>query len=779
MRSLRLLELDKIIGMLKEKCATAMGEEMAQQLLPRTDRNQVQFLQQQTREAVELICKEEPPLSGLSDISFEITRTGKGGVLDPSQLFRVAYFLSGSLALKRFMNKHAIRDSWLYLAAQGLVDLPELAKDLQRAVDRDGNVLDTASAELRSIRRRLETAQSRLRERLDSMVKSSTIQKYLQEPLVTQRNGRYCLPVKNECRGQVPGVVHDQSASGATLFIEPMAAVETSNEITRLERQEQAEVERILRELSAEVGSHSDALALALESAGEIDFALAKAKLALAMDGAGPEIREDNRLEIIGGRHPLLPAKEVVPTTITLGGEYSALIITGPNTGGKTVTLKTVGLFSLMAQCGLWIPAEMGSCLPVYSNVFADIGDEQSIEQSLSTFSSHMTNIINILAEADSRALVLLDELGAGTDPAEGAALATALLDKLKQMEISVVATTHYSELKAYAWTEPGVQNASVEFDVETLRPTYRLMIGTPGKSNAFEIALRLGLSSEVVDRARKLLHSDTRRTEDLLAALEAKRLEAERDLARAREERVKAEEVRRSYQQRLEKLEQQQEKLVEQARQKSNEVLRKAKLQAEEMLAELRKAKTESVNVDDLARKTREKLKPVAGTRETRASDGEAPNISALKPGQDVKVLSLGKTGALVSISPPEDVIVQIGIMKVTVKVADIRLVSVSKKSETTGAGRSFAKTSAGGISPEIDVRGKLVDEASIEIDKYLDSAMLSNLEQVHIIHGKGTGALGRGLQDYLRTHGAVASFRYGGAGEGGSGVTVVQIKK
>jgi DNA mismatch repair protein MutS2 len=736
-------------------------------------------VQQQTGEAVDLLSREAPPFAGLSDIGFEVSRAGKGGMLDPVQLYRVACFLNGSTALLRFMNKHAVRDSWVHVAAQGLIDLPTLAAELHRAVDGDGNVLDSASPELRSIRRKLETSHSRLRERLDSMVKSSTIQKYLQEPLVTQRNGRYCLPVKSECRGNVPGVVHDQSSSGATLFIEPMAAVETSNEITRLERQEQIEIERILRELSSEVGCHSEGLIMALESAEDLDFAFGRAKLALTMNATGPEIREDNRLEIINGRHPLLPVKEVVPTTITLGGDYSALVITGPNTGGKTVTLKSVGLFCLMAQCGLWLPATRGSCVPVYSNVFADIGDEQSIEQSLSTFSSHMTNIIKILATADSRALVLLDELGAGTDPAEGAALAIALLDRLKQIGVSVVATTHYSELKAYAWTEPGIQNASVEFDVETLRPTYRLMIGTPGKSNAFEIATRLGLTTEVVDRARTLLHSDTRRTEDLLSALEAKRLEAERDLAKAREERGLAEDMRRGYEQRLQKLEQQQEKLLEQARQKSNDLLRNARYEAEELLLELRKAKTEPANVDDLARKAREKLKPVAGARTPKASDGEAPDPAKLAPGQQVRVLSLDKTGTLISLSSAEEAVVQVGIMKATVKIEDIRLTATPRKQDARGAGRGIAKTSAAEISSEIHVRGKLVDEASVEVDKYLDAAMMAGLGQVHIVHGKGTGALGRGLQEFLKTHAAVAGFRYGGAGEGGSGVTVVTIKE
>src|SRR5690554_3568258 len=775
-RSLRLLELNKIIDLLKEKCATPMGVKLAEDLRPHTNRNRVLDLQSQTTEAVKLLVKEEPSLYGLSDISFAVGRAQKGGMLDPGQLYAVANFLAGSTTLKRFMDKHAVKDSWIYLSAQGLVDLPHLTTELNRTVDRDGNVLDTASSELRSLRRKLDIAHSRLRDRLDSMVKSSKTQKYLQDPLVTQRAGRYCLPVKAEYRAQVPGVVHDQSSSGATLFIEPMAAVQTSNEITQLERQEQTEVERVLRELSQEVGSHGEGIFMALEAVAELDFALARAKLALDMDATGPEIRGDRHLQLLNCRHPLLPTKEVVPTTITLGDEYSVLVITGPNTGGKTVTLKTVGLFCLMAQCGLWLPVSSGSCVPVYNNIFADIGDEQSIEQSLSTFSSHMTNIIQILEEANTNSLVLLDELGAGTDPAEGAALATALLNQLKQAKISVVATTHYSELKAYAGTEPGVQNASMEFDLETLRPTYRLMIGTPGKSNAFEIALRLGLGAQVVDRARGLLNTDTRRTEDLLTALEGQRLEAEANLARAQEEREQAEKLRRKYQQKWEDLEQRQENLLERAREKSNDLLRNSRYQAEQILADSHQA-NETVIADDLADKTREALKPVAVQREKRSGAGTPPKLEALKPGLQVKVLSLDKTGTVVSVSPPDEVVVQVGIMKVTLKATDLRLSSFQKK-ESPKPGRNVTKTAAADVSPEIDLRGKMVDEAGIEIDKFLDLAMLSGLNQVHIIHGKGTGALGKGVQEFLKTHPAVASFRYGKAGEGGSGVTVVTLK-
>ena len=775
-RSMQILELDKIIAMLREKCATSMGRERADALFPRTDREEVLDLHAQTREAVELLGKETPPLSGLTDIGPEISRAGKGGTLDGVQLHRVALFLRGSMQLKRFLDAKAPPESWLFLAAQGLAELPRLEAQLRQAVDGEGNVLDSASAELRNLRRKLEAARGRLRERLDAMIKSPALQKYLQEPLVTQRNGRYCLPVKSEWRAQVPGVVHDQSASGATLFIEPMAAVELSNEITRLEKMEQAEVERILRELSQQVGSHSQELETALAAVADIDFVLARARLAVDMKATGPEIRGDNRLRLAQARHPLLPAGEAVPVTVVLGGDYNVLVITGPNTGGKTVTLRTVGLLCLMAQCGLWLPVAEGSFVPVYDNIFADIGDEQSIEQSLSTFSGHMKNIIAILAGATGNSLVLLDELGAGTDPAEGAALAIAILNQLKTTGASVLATTHYSELKAYAWTEPGVQNASMEFDVETLRPTYRLIIGAPGKSNAFEIALRLGLDRGVVERAKTLLHSDVLRTEDVLASLEAQRRQTERELARAREEREQAEALRQNYEQQLARLEQKQERLWQKAVEESNELLRRTRLQAEELLAELRAAEAQNVNIDDLARRVREGLKPLPGPGLPKVPDGSPPDPGDLKPGQSVRVLSLDKTGTFVARSGDE-AIVQVGIMKVNVKFEDLRLVSAPARPEPDKvSGR--VDTGIASISPQIDLRGKLVDEACLELDRYLDAALLAGLSQVHIIHGKGTGALGRGIREFLRTHSAVADFRYGSAGEGGSGVTVATIK-
>jgi len=461
---------------------------------------------------------------------------------------------------------------------------------------------------------------------------------------------------------------------------------------------------------------------------------------------------------------------------VELGGQFDVLVITGPNTGGKTVTLKTVGLFAQMAQAGLWLPASEGTQIPIFGQVFADIGDEQSIEQSLSTFSSHMTNIVGIMAKAGQDSLVLLDELGAGTDPDEGAALAIAILEWLRSQGVRVIATTHYSELKTYAWTEPGVENASVEFDVETLRPTYRLLIGTPGKSNAFAIARRLGLEEVIVDRARRLIKTDTRKTEDMLAALEQQRVATEKALQAAAKERREAEATLASYQEQNARLEQQKDKILEQARQKANDLLRSAKFEAEELLRQIREA--QRTNVDDLARRVREELKPLPGPERKVEAPGLPPEAKKLKVGQQVKVISLGQTATV--LAPPSDgeVQLQVGIMRATVPIADLRLL---KETVDTKPLKTITKPQGGGMhfSPELDLRGKLVDESCLEVDKFLDSAMLAGMAQVSIIHGKGTGALGRGIQDYLRTHRAVDSFRFGMPGEGGHGVTVVKLKE
>lgn len=771
-RSLRLLEFDKIVTRLKEKCATPMGEALATSLAPTSDRAQVMALQSQTGEAVALLAKDVPSLAGLRDIGAETERAGKGGILEPFGLYKILTFLGASAVLRKFILKQAPTDSWLQLTSFGLVDLPKLAADLRRSVDYDGNVLDSASSELRSVRRKTEVAEGRLRAKLDSLIKSPGLQKYLQEPLVTQREGRFCLPVKAEWRGQVPGVVHDQSASGATLFIEPVAAVEFSNEITSLKRREEEEIRKVLRELSGQVGQHNEDLVLAIQSAGAIDFALAKAQLALSMAGNPPVVREDSRFHLKSARHPLLAGQEVVPITVTLGDEYSVLVITGPNTGGKTVTLKTVGLFCLMCQSGLWLPAGEGSCLPVYDNVFADIGDEQSIEQSLSTFSSHMTNIVEILTLAGRRSLVLLDELGAGTDPAEGAALATALLSKLKTSSVTVVATTHYSELKAYAATEPGVLNASVEFDVKTLRPTYRLITGTPGKSNAFEIALKLGLAPAIIESARKHLDTDARRTEDLIASLEEKRVETEQALLQARAERKEAESIRSAAAQRLAKIVEQRDQIIEKARKKGNEVLRSARFEADALLGELRTAKADSV--EQLAKRTKESLKPLPQEKSSVPPAGTAPTPAQLPGGQEVRVLSLGKDGTIVSLLTQDEALVQVGVIRVNAKLTDLRLVA---EKASPPKGRTTTSTGVATVSAEIDLRGQMVEEASLNLDKYLDSAVLAGLQQVSVIHGKGTGALGRGLQEYLKLHPLVTAIRYGSVGEGGSGVTIVTL--
>ena len=770
-RSIRLLELNKIIDMLGQACATAMGVELAAAVVPRTEPDIVDQLLRQTAEAVAVLSKDSPPFSGLTDVRDDVVRAGKQGVLDASQLHRIGVFLTGSKKLKRHVLRLGEQDSFLWLAAQGLVELEDLAKSLAAAVDNDGNVLDSASTELRGIRRRLENGRAKLRDKLDSMVKSPAIQKHLQESLVTQRNGRFCLPVKSESKAQVPGVVHDQSASGATLFVEPMAVVDINNDLARMQREEEQEMFRILSDLSLAVGRHVDEIIAAVQSVADLDLVFARGKLALSMNAVKPEV--DQALFIDKGRHPLLPQDEVVPITVGLGGEFTSLVITGPNTGGKTVTLKTIGLFCLMAQCGLWVPARQCT-VPVYKGIYADIGDEQSIEQSLSTFSSHMTSIVSILKEADDKSLVLLDELGAGTDPVEGAALATSLLDYFREKGTSVVATTHYSELKEYAWTEPGVQNASVEFDVETLRPTYRLLMGTPGKSNAFEIARRLGLPEDVVKGARQRMQGDSRRVEDMLASLEAKRLETEKHLTVAREKKLETDKVLASYQKRLDQLRKEREKLLERARQKANEVVVKARQEADQLLAELRQASTDA-NTTELERQIRERLKPTSASGQTAHAPGQAPDKDSLKPGQRVRVVSLDKVGNVAGFHGNQ-VVVQIGIIKANVDSEDLRVAAAAPREEPA---KGVAKVDSSQFSPRLDLRGMQVEEAIASIDQFLDRAVLAGMEEVSLIHGKGTGALGKGIQKWLKGHSAISEFRFGGAGEGGTGATIVRLKK
>ena len=593
------------------------------------------------------------------------------------------------------------------------------------------------------------------------------------------------MPVKQEYRANVPGLVHDQSSSGATLFIEPMAIVELNNQLKELRLKEKAEIERILMEISAEIAQYGTEIKANQSILKELDFIIAKGKLALDMKGIEPEINRDKRIRIKNGRHPLINSKDVVPTNIWLGEDFNILVITGPNTGGKTVTLKTVGLLTLMAQSGLHVPADYGTKLSIFDEVFADIGDEQSIEQSLSTFSSHMTNIVNILGNVTGNSLVLFDELGAGTDPTEGAALAMSILDHLKKLGTTVIGTTHYSELKHYALVNERVENASVEFDVETLRPTYRLLIGVPGKSNAFEISSKLGLPDFIIDSARQLLTKETVEFEELLQKIERNKVESEREKSQSERLRQEAEKLYDNYLDKKQKMDEQRDKIVREARREASQLLKEAKKEAEEIITELRQLKLEQeekeINKKIEASKLR--LKAKAESLEEIIEDSLFSKKTSkppqnLKTGEAVKVLSLNQIGYVVE--PPNknnEVLVQIGIMKMNIPLDNLQRADEEITTHKTGVGR-IVKNKADKVKSEIDVRGKNLEESMLEIDKYLDDAYIAGLQEVTLIHGVGTGVLKAGIKQMLKKHKHVKDYREGAYGEGGQGVTIVQLK-
>ncbi|CEP66145.1 Endonuclease MutS2 [Moorella glycerini] len=786
------LELDIILQRLEEKCLSPLGAELARSLQPARDLEVARRRLQATSEAEQVLRRyPDIPLSNIHDIRVEVARAAVGGLLEGQELLRVAATLAGGRRLRQFLL--GLEGNWPVLRemATRIGDFRHLEKAIGQAIGADGEVVDQATPRLLALRQQVRKTQERIKERLDGYLRSAEMQKYLQDNLYTIRNDRYVLPIKQEYRHQVPGLIHDQSASGATLFIEPMALVELNNELRRLQAAEAREIEAILRHLSNLIGREQETLEITLAALGELDFTLAKGRLSQEMAAVEPRLNNEGRWHIYRGRHPLLKGR-VVPVSLTLGEDFDTLVITGPNTGGKTVTLKTVGLFTLMAQCGLHLPAAAGTEVDPTAAVYADIGDEQSIEQSLSTFSAHMAQIVAILKEVTPGSLVLLDELGAGTDPTEGAALAMAILDYLTGAGARTVATTHYSELKAYAYATPRVENAAVEFDSRTLQPTYNLIIGTPGESNAFVIASRLGLSPTIIDRARSLLGEENQRVSRLIAGLaEDKRVSArereEAEILRREAEAARAELVRAK-----EAWQQQAAREMEKVREEARGLLRRARAEIREIMARLEKAMAEESlrGQQQAVTRARRQLKELedavdAGLAQYRPAAPNRPPEN-LQAGDRVYLLAWGQAGEV--LSPPNDqgeVLVQVGALKVTVPLKELRLLedvarAGSKngpKKEDTKPGWLVKAAGNDDIRPEIDLRGLTVEEACHRVDAYLDDAVLAGLNQVSLIHGKGTGALRAALQDYLRQHPLVKGFRLGGAGEGGSGVTVVDI--
>lgn len=788
---LRVLEYDKIIEKLADRAGSSLGKALAAELVPYTDIDMVTQAQKETTDAV--ICvlrKGSPPLGGIHDIRSLIRRAEANGMLNPGELLKIADVLRASRNLKGYISqdKIEIEDSNTILLLAGSLGTNRTLEDrLNQAIESEESLSDYASPQLASIRRNIRRMQDSIKDRLNSIIRSEQYKKYMQDAVVTMRGDRYVVPVKQEHRSQIPGLVHDMSSSGATIFVEPMAVVEANNEIKQLKNKEAQEVERILRELTGEVANISELLSENIEILARIDFAFAKARLSLDLKGVEPVINTERRIVIKKGRHPLIDPKSVVPIDISLGDTFSTLVITGPNTGGKTVTLKTTGLFVLMAQAGLHIPAAERSEMCVFQEVYADIGDEQSIEQSLSTFSSHMTNIVHILKNIDFDSLALFDELGAGTDPTEGAALATAILDTLTRRGIRTMATTHYSELKLYAMTAEGVQNACCEFDIETLRPTYRLLIGIPGKSNAFAISSRLGLSGDVIRRAQEFLKGEDIRFEELLSDIQKNRMATEREREQAERARTEIEEIKEKHLETKNKLEKERESIINQARQEARKLLLDAKREADEIIESLKELEKnhrqviqeqEIISVkQDIRQKVNELERQLSES--VLSGEGFREPPKNLKPGDTVMILNLNRKGTILE-KPDKDgqVQIQAGIMKIKMHISQLRLADEQKNIVQSMELSSFSGIKTGNVRPEIDVRGDNIEEATMKLDKYIDEAVIAGLHEVSIIHGKGTGALRKGIHDFLRSNTHVASFRLGKYGEGETGVTIASLK-
>ncbi|MCS0671024.1 endonuclease MutS2 [Cytobacillus firmus] len=782
-RVLKILEFNKVKEQLLEHVSSSLGRKKAINIRPSTDYEEVIRRQEETDEAVTVLrIKGNVPLGGIFDIRPHVKRAVIGGMLSPQELNQISSTIHASRQMKRFIEEFAEEESSLPILlgyTDKIIVLADLETSIRNAVDDNGEVLDSASETLRSLRNQLRTKESRVRERLESMIRSSSAQKMLSDAIITIRNDRFVIPVKQEYRGHYGGIIHDQSSSGQTLFIEPASIVQLNNELQGIRVKEQQEIERILIALSVQAAENSSELETIVDVLGEIDFMFAKARYSKRIKASKPKINNEGKISLFKARHPLIPIDEVVANDIKLGAEYSTIVITGPNTGGKTVTLKTVGLCTLMAQAGLQIPALDGSETAVFGNVYADIGDEQSIEQSLSTFSSHMVNIVDILDQVDFNSLVLFDELGAGTDPQEGAALAISILDEVYKRGARVIATTHYPELKAYGYNREGVINASVEFDIETLSPTYKLLIGVPGRSNAFEISKRLGLKDQVIETARSYIGADTNQVENMIASLEESRRQAEADMEEANDFLKSAEKLHKDLQKQMAEFYEEKDAMHEKAAERAEDIVEKAKAEAEEIIRDLRKMRMEKhaeVKEHELieAKKRLSEAAPQMSSAKNKLKPKN--NKHVFEAGDEVKVLSFGQKGHLLEKVSDNEWQVQIGILKMKVAERDLEYVKSPKPVETkpvaTVKGKDFH------VSLELDLRGERYENALLRVEKYIDDALLAGYPRVSIIHGKGTGALRQGVQEYLKNHRSVKKIRFGEAGEGGTGVTVVEFK-
>lgn len=783
------LELGAVLDMLAQEAASDDAKSRAASLLPAACISETELLLLQTQEAFSLIARfGGPSFSGLKNVNNAVSRAAAGGELNTRELLSIAGTLRAVRSLCEWYGRCSSCGNKLAFFFESITVNKYLEEKIFSAIVSEDEIADRASDELYEIRRKIRAKSNSVREKLDSVIHSQHYQKFLQEQIVTQRGGRYVVPVKAEHRSDVPGLVHDMSSSGATVFIEPVSVVDANNEIKMLESRERDEIKRILLQLSAEAGGFSESIRSSYENAVMLDLIFAKARLAYKMKASMPLLNENGYINLKKARHPLLDADKAVPVDISLGGEYDTLVITGPNTGGKTVSIKTIGLLTLMAMCGLLIPAADRSEISVFSRILVDVGDEQSIQQNLSTFSSHMVNIIGIMKEADESSLVLIDELGAGTDPVEGAALAVAVIENLRSKGAKTAATTHYAELKAYALETPGVTNGSCEFDVETLRPTYRLLIGVPGRSNAFAISEHLGMEKSVIDEARRLVGDESKSFEAVLEKLEETRRRLEKEKETARRAAEEAQEMKRLAQSEKDRAAQLVNNELEKARREAEKIISSAKRQSADFLLRLEQLKKEAKasNAAQTARKTRREIKNRLGEMEDsvnprRIADEWDEDYKLPRPvvkGDCVIIRSVGE-GEVLEVGK-NNVLVQSGMLKTRVKMSDLMLAEKKKarsRSKSVSLYRSTSKTDSD-ISSEIDLRGKTVDEGLHELLLYIDKCVLLNIHEIRIIHGKGTGALRSAVQQELRHHKNIADFRLGAYGEGDSGVTVAHIK-
>lgn len=782
-RTLKVLEFTKVRGQLIEHAASSLGIDKLKRLVPSTDFEEVVKLQAETDEATTVLrIKGNIPLSGIHDIRGHIKRSIIGGVLSAHELIQVASTIHSSRQMKRFIEDIAEERTEIPLLmeqVERIIPLANLEESIRHAIDESGEVLDSASDLLRSLRHQLRSNEARVREKLESMIRSSNAAKMLSDSIITIRNDRFVIPVKQEYRGHYGGIIHDQSSSGQTLFIEPQVIVQLNNQLQDIRVKEQLEIERILTELSAKTAEFESELHVIVEVMGNLDFIFAKARYGRKIKASMPRMNNEGRIALYKARHPLIPIDEVVANDILLGKDYTTIVITGPNTGGKTVTLKTLGLCSLMAQAGLQVPAYDGSELAVFDAIYADIGDEQSIEQSLSTFSSHMVNIVDILKKVDFNSLVLFDELGAGTDPQEGAALAISILDEVHNRGARVIATTHYPELKAYGYNREGVLNASVEFDVETLSPTYKLLLGVPGRSNAFEISKRLGLNERVIEAARSHVSEDTNQIDKMIASLEASKRQAEIEHEEARDYLRQAEKLHQDMQKQMIEFYQNKDSMLEKAAEQAGEILETAKSEAEKVIRDLRKMRIEKhadIKEHELIDAKRRLEAATPEIKKSASQTNKKTKKHTFTSGDEVKVLTFGQKGTLLEKVTDNEWQVQIGILKMKVKEKDLEYISTPKPVETRPM--AIVQGRDADVKLELDLRGERYEAALMRVEKYIDDALLSNYPRVSIIHGKGTGALRQGVQEYLRNHRSVKKIRFGEAGEGGSGVTVVEFK-